>query len=120
MAKHNITGAKGEETAVEYLKKKSYQILEKSWRFKHKEIDIIAKDNECIVFIEVKTRTDDYWGNPEEFVSKSKQKLIIQAAEAYIEEKDYDGESRFDIIAITTKDHNSKIEHITDAFYPGL
>lgn len=118
MAQHNTVGKKGEEIALEYLQNKGYKILESGWRFKHKEIDIIAENENCLIFIEVKTRTDNYWGNPEEFVTKSKQKFLIQAAEAYVEEKEYEGESRFDIIAITLKNDCEDIDHIIEAFYP--
>lgn len=118
MAEHNLIGQKGEELALIFLKKAGYEILETGWRFKHKEIDIIAKDNEHLIFVEVKTRTENYWGNPEEFVTKGKQKFLIRAAEAYIEERNYNGESRFDIIAVILKNNSEEIEHIIEAFYP--
>jgi putative endonuclease len=118
MAEHNKLGKEGEEIACEYLINKSFKILEKSWRYKHKEIDIIAQDNNCLVFVEVKTRTENYWGNPEEFVTKSKQKFLINAAEAYIEEINFDGNARFDIISIVIKNGIEDINHIQEAFYP--
>ncbi len=118
MAEHNLTGEKGEELALLYLTKKGFDILERGWRFKKKEIDIIAKHSDCLVFVEVKTRTENYWGNPEEFVTKKKQKFLIEAAEAYIEEKQYMGESRFDIVSVLLTKGSETIEHIKEAFYP--
>ncbi len=118
MAEHNILGEKGEEIACRYLLSKSYKILERQWRFKHKEVDIIAQHNNTLVFVEVKTRTSNYWGNPEEFVLKSKQKYMINAAEKYIETKDIDMEARFDITAILFNNNNYHVKHITEAFYP--
>lgn len=118
MAEHNTLGDRGEELATAYLAKKGYKILEQKWRYKHKEIDIIAFFESKIVFIEVKTRSSDYWGNPEEFVTKQKQKFLIEAAEKYIFDKDYDMESRFDIIAVVFDHDGPQIEHIEEAFYP--
>ncbi len=118
MAFHNTVGDKGEAIACEFLVAKSYSILEKQWRYKHKEIDIIAQHGDELIFVEVKTRTSDYWGNPEEFVTRQKQKFLIEAAEQYIIEKDFDGDSRFDIISIIINENEHKIDHITEAFYP--
>ncbi len=118
MSEHLKIGELGEKLALEFLINAGFQILEKGWRYKHKEIDIIAKDKDELVFVEVKTRTEDYWGNPEEFVNKSKQRFLIQAAEAYINETDFEGESRFDIVAVLLKNDDVEIEHITEAFYP--
>ncbi|MDR2009348.1 MAG: YraN family protein [Bacteroidales bacterium] len=118
MAEHNKLGKKGEDLASDFLKHKNYSVIERSWHYKHKEIDIIAFDNDVLVFVEVKSRTDNYWGNPEEFVTKRKQKFLIEAAEQYINEQKFSGESRFDIIAITFGKNDHKIEHIENAFYP--
>ncbi len=118
MAEHNKLGEKGEDIACQYLVSQSYKILERHWRFKHKEIDIIAMSDDVLIFVEVKSRTSDYWGNPEEFVTKTKQRFLIAAAENYIFEKDFDGESRFDIISILFHENDYSIDHIKEAFYP--
>lgn len=118
MADHNKLGKIGEELAVKFLVAKGYNILEKSWRFNHKEVDIIARDNQTLVFVEVKTRTGNYWGNPEEFVTKQKQKFLISAAEEYIMKSDFNGESRFDIISIVVGEAEPEMEHIVEAYYP--
>ncbi|MDD2634210.1 MAG: YraN family protein [Bacteroidales bacterium] len=118
MAEHNTLGEKGEELACSYLKEKKYRILARKWRYKHKEIDIIAFYEGIIIFVEVKTRSSDYWGNPEEFVNRRKQKFLIEAAEKYIIEKDFDMEARFDIISVIIGEDETHVEHIEEAFYP--
>ena len=118
MAEHNQLGQKGEELAAEFLAKSGYKILHKSWRFKHKEIDIIAKYENVIVFVEVKTRTDNYWGNPEDFVTKQKQAFLIAAADEYIVSQNFIGEARFDIISVIFTQNTHSIDHIIEAFYP--
>ncbi|HOK38564.1 MAG: YraN family protein [Bacteroidales bacterium] len=118
MAEHNKIGTKGEEIALEYLLSKNYKLLEKNWRFKQKEVDLIMMDKEVLVFVEVKTRSDNFYGNPEDFVNIKKQKFLIAAAEQFIIQNKFDGESRFDIISITFENQNIKLEHIQEAFYP--
>lgn len=118
MAKHNITGAIGEKLALQYLLEKGFKLIEKSWRYKHKEIDLIMDDNGVLVFIEVKTRTGDYFGNPEDFVTKEKQNFLIQAANYYIDFTNFDGQSRFDIVSVLHHGNQVKIDHIQEAFYP--
>jgi len=110
-------GNDGEQLAVDYLKKKSYEILETNWRFKHKEIDIIAKYNNFLIIIEVKTRSVNYLIEPYVAVDRKKQKDLIIAANAYVVKKDLDIEVQFDIISIVITPKESKIEHIEDAFY---
>jgi putative endonuclease len=107
-------GAWGEEEAVAYLKRNGYSILERNWRYKHLEIDIIAKKGETLVIVEVKSRKNDTFGEPEIFVNKRKQQFLITAANSYVLERDLDYEVRFDIVALT----GSEVKHIEDAFYP--
>lgn len=113
-------GQKGEDRAVSFLESKNYKILERNWQASHAEVDIIAFYNNLLVFIEVKTRSYDYFGPPEEFVSKKQQQNLIFAANRYMEKQAYEGELRFDIIAIIMKGGYQKINHIEDAFFPGL
>jgi putative endonuclease len=120
MAKHNELGRKGEEIAVSFIKRKGYKVLETNWRHRKAEIDIIAKKDEVLIFIEVKTRTDDYFGRPETFVDRKKQQLIADAASVYMEEVGHEWEVRFDIIAVLF--HNEayqSVDHFVDAFFPG-
>jgi len=117
MATHNDLGNKGEQLAFEFLLDKGYTILEKNYRFQKAEIDIIAQKDDVLAVIEVKTRTSDYFGNPQDFVTKKKIELLLKAINHYIIEKDLDLEIRFDIIAILLKGKNVSIEHLEAAFY---
>ena len=118
MARHIDTGNNGEKLAVEMLVQKGYNILHTNWRNEKSEVDIIAEHNNVIVFAEVKTRSTDYFGDPAEAVQKKKQKMLVKAAEAYIELNNCDQEIRYDIISIVINKGETKIEHIEDAFYP--
>ncbi len=119
MAAHNELGSLGEQIALEYLLELGYKILETNWVCGHKEVDIIAKDGDTIVFVEVKTRKTPYLVEPEATVDVFKQRQLIFAANSYVTRFQYDSEVRFDIIAIVIDNNNEKrIEHIIDAFYP--
>ncbi|AEV33730.1 putative endonuclease related to Holliday junction resolvase [Owenweeksia hongkongensis DSM 17368] len=117
MADHNELGARGEDEAVNFLIKKGYRIKERNWRFVKAEIDIIAENDEWIVMVEVKTRSNDAFGSPEEFVSKAKQKHLIRAANRYLELFPTNKDTRFDIISIVIEP-KFLLEHIPEAFYP--
>ena len=121
MAEHNELGKKGEDLAVEFLLQNDYKILERNWTFQKAEIDIIAKKNQFLAVIEVKTRSSLDYGSPQDFVKPKKIQLLIKAVNAYINdrEKDFedDLEIRFDIIAIHKTEETFAIEHLTDAFY---
>ena len=116
MAQHNELGKKGEQLAIDFLLKKGYKILEKNYRYLKAEVDIIAQKNDTLAAIEVKTRSSDYFGNPEEFVNQKKIKLLLSAIDNYVVERDLDVEVRFDIIAIIHQKKETKIEHLKDAF----
>lgn len=120
MADHNLLGKKGEEIARLYLIENGYEIRHLNWRFRKNEIDIIAQKNNLLIVVEVKTRANDYFESPKEAVTRNKQRFIIKATEAYINEYNINLETRFDIIAITLFDKHDKIEHIQDAFQPNL
>ena len=113
-------GKLGEELAVEYLTKKGYRILERNWRSGHKEIDIIALYDDTLVIVEVKTRKSDDYGDPDIAVGKSKQQMLIWAADAYVRYKNLNADVRFDIISIVFSEGEPEIEHIEDAFIPSL
>jgi putative endonuclease len=118
MAKHNELGKQGEEIAAQYLIEKGYEIVERNWRNKHKEIDIIAKDGKDLVIVEVKTRQTDEYGDPDIAVTRQKQRRLISAANAYLFQNKLDIDTRFDIISIIFKDDKPVIDHIEDAFLP--
>ncbi len=116
MAEHNDTGVKGEELAASFLIKKGYSILETNWRFKNLEADIIATFDKTLIVVEVKTRNSNYFGEPETFVNKQKQKNLIKTANEYIIRKNLDLEVRFDIVSVILGNSQTKINHIEDAF----
>jgi len=120
MAESHSLGKRGENIAVNFLISASYKILERNWTTGHKEIDIIAEDDNNIVFIEVKTRTIDFQLHPREAVSVPKQRNMIYAAQTYIERMLPEKDARFDIISIVVDGIRFEIEHIKDAFYPTL
>ncbi len=117
MAKHNELGELGEDLAVEELEKNGYEIVERNWRYKKAEIDIIARKNEVLAIVEVKTRSSDYIGNPQDFVSSKKIKMLVEAVNEYVVSKDLDVEVRFDIIAIIINQNKLTLEHLEDAFF---
>ncbi|NQV77471.1 MAG: YraN family protein [Lutibacter sp.] len=116
MAIHNELGEKGEELAVEFLQKKGYKILERNWRFKKAEVDIITIKNNVLAVVEVKTRSSNYFGNPQDFVNPKKIQLLVEAINEYVTSKDLEVEVRFDIIAILKNKKAFEIEHLEDAF----
>ncbi|SDZ02498.1 putative endonuclease [Proteiniborus ethanoligenes] len=111
------TGILGEKLAYNYLSNNDYTILEKNFRAKVGEIDIIAKKNEVIVFIEVKTRNNNNYGRPYESVNYRKQHKIVWTAQSYINLKKLSNyQFRFDIIEVYLKP-NIRINHIQNAFW---
>jgi putative endonuclease len=111
---------KGEELATEILTKKGYTIIERNYRHGHGEIDIIANDpdSKCTVFVEVKTRKNLEFGEPEYAVTKAKQKQIRKIAELYLFENEIrELDCRFDVVAILIEDiNNPVINHYENAF----
>ena len=120
MSEHNELGKQGEEIATAYLLKQGYLILDINWRAGRNEIDIIARDKDFLVIIEVKSRSSDTFAEPEEAVTREKQQSLIRAANAYIFRKNINLETRFDIISIIHNKNETRINHLKDAFYPRL
>ncbi len=116
MATHNELGTRGESWAEEFLSNKGYAILEKNYRFHFGEVDLIAKHEDLIVFVEVKTRGVGPLQNPLDTVNAKKRAKLIEVANHYLEENEIDAESRFDIILIETENNKKSIRHIEDAF----
>jgi putative endonuclease len=82
------------------------------------EIDIVAKDGDKVVFVEVKTRFNEAMGDPEDGVTLKKQRFLIKAANYYILQKDIHNEARFDIVSVLTENNKTTVKHLPDAFYP--
>lgn len=111
---NKVTGDSGEQLAKEYLKKNGYKILKTNYKTNIGEIDIIAKQKDFIVFVEVKTRKNDYFGLPREAVNSFKQQKIRQVATQYIKfNKLFDASCRFDVIEIL----GDKISHLENCFW---
>ena len=120
MAEHNLLGNKGEMLAARYLAEQGLAVLEYNWRSGHKEIDLVAKERDVLVFVEVKTRSSEVFGNVFDAVTPQKMRNIILAADAYIQKNMIDLPVRFDVVTIVKEGDTHRIEHVRDAFYPDL
>lgn len=117
MAYHNDLGKIGEQLAVDLLESKGYEILARNYVFQKAEVDIIAKHNDQIICVEVKTRNSEFFGDPQEFVTKGKIKNLVKAMDAFITENDIPLETRFDIIAVLKNKKLEQLTHYENAFY---
>lgn len=110
-------GKEGEDLAADFLIKKGFEIIERNYRHKRLEIDLIVKKNNWLIFVEVKMRSSDKFGYPEDFVDYKKAKNIIDGAEEYTYQQNWQGNVRFDIVSIRDQFGRKEIVHIEDAFY---
>ena len=120
MAESHDLGKKGEDLAADYLGNAGFKILRRNWKSGKLELDIIAENRDFIVFVEVKTRSEDFQMHPVTAINREKQRSMIYAADAYIQRNSVDKESRFDIITVIIKGESHQIDHIENAFYPTL
>ena len=113
-------GSHGEDLAVEYLKNQGYDILERNFRSKSGEIDIVAKDKDTLCFVEVRTRTSLDQGHPFETVSETKRRKLFYTAMGYLnfKMKDVASKARFDVVAVMPAEEEGeyKIELLKNAF----
>lgn len=117
MAQHNDLGKKAEDLAAEFLLKNGYKILARNFRHQKAEIDIIAEKDNLIIICEVKARSTDVFNLPQESVNKKKIKLLVSAADYYLQEFNVMKEVRFDIISVLPDEKGILLmEHIQDAF----
>ena len=115
MAAHNELGKWGEDRAAEYLERKGYTIIERDWKSGRRDLDIVAKNGNVIVFVEVKTRRNSLYGQPEEAVDYRKLQSLQQAINHYIKFRQIRQEVRFDIISVVgTIGTEPDIQHIQD------
>jgi len=114
----NKLGSSGEDHAIVFLVGKGFIIIERNYRFGKGEIDIIAKEKEVLVFVEVKTRNNDNYGDPVYAITKSKKNQIIRTAQGYLYERFIsDQECRFDVITINFDEQGEPIiTHYEHAF----
>ena len=113
-------GEMAEGLAQQHLVELGYEILDTNWYHGHLEIDIVAKDGDELVIVEVKARTGIRYEHPSEAVTNTKIKRIVEAADAYLIEKELDVETRFDVITVIFVDKKFELEHFKDAFYPTM
>jgi len=120
MVSQREIGELAELHAKNYLLSLGYKILDTNWYSGHMELDIVAQDGEELVIVEVKSRNGIRYEHPSEAVTNTKMKRIVEAADAYILEKDLDYETRFDVVTVIFFGQNFELEHFKDAFYPTL
>jgi len=119
MKKNHIDlGRRGEELARRHLLLQNMSILTSNYTFRKGEIDVIAMDGQELVFVEVKTRNSNYFGEPYQAVNRTKQRQIIKVANQFIQERKLNYDVRFDIISIVINNHQTKVQHIKNAFTP--
>lgn len=117
-AQHIKTGEEGEALAAAHLEANGYIILETNWTFERYELDIIAQQDETVVFVEVKTRRGSSHGFPEQAVTRKKAKTLLEGASIYLEENHLENEIRFDIISVLLEKTNPEILHLEDGIQP--
>ena len=121
MAHNQKLGQIGENIAAAWLQSQGYRIIERNWRYLHKEIDIIAEQGDELVIVEVKTRQGKTDLLPSDLVPHAKERYLINAADAYIRWHGVEKETRFDVIIVSFPGRGEhEIEHIERAFYPTL
>ena len=110
-------GAEGEQIASDYLESKGFKIIERNYRCKRGELDIIAMENDILVFVEIKTRKPDYLKQPFVSVTRSKEKKVLSIADYYIyKNKIRNTRTRFDVISIVLDTPKPEIKHFRGAF----
>lgn len=115
-SKRNI-GRDGEQFAVSFLEDQGFTIIERNYTFNHGEIDVVAKDSDELVFVEVKMRRNRQFGSPEESVTPDKQELLRRTAEGYVQERKLENCScRFDVVAISDENGVKTFVHYKNAF----
>ncbi len=109
-------GSIGEDIAANYLKKKGYKILHRNYKTPLGEADIIVKDKDTIVFVEVKARSSGAFGQPFEAVDYRKQEKLKKIALYYLKHNRIESPVRFDVVSIISRDKNAEVNHIAEAF----
>lgn len=110
-------GKEAEDMAAKFLMQQGYEIVERNYRYRRSEIDLIIRKDNWLIFVEVKMRSSNAFGYPEEFVDYKKAKNIVYGAEQYTFENDYNGNVRYDVVAISMQSGEPDIKHFEDAFY---
>lgn len=120
MATQQEIGELGEKLARQHLLKLGYTIIATNWHHGHLELDIVARDGDELVIVEVKSRSGIRYEHPSEAITNGKIKRIVEAADAFIQETDWENETRFDVVTVIFFGQTHELEHFKDAFYPTL
>ena len=118
MAEHNLFGREAEKRALDYLTANDYILLRKNYRFRKAEVDLLMQKDDLLICVEVKARSTNFFGAPEQFITSKKIRLLVGAVDHFIAERQLDLEVRFDIIAFTVKGSQWELKHIKQTFYP--
>ncbi|MDZ4714969.1 MAG: YraN family protein [Cytophagales bacterium] len=110
-------GREGEDLAAAFLQEQGFTIVERNYRHKRSEIDLIVRRGNWLVFVEVKARTSHAFGYPEDFVDYKKKKKILEGADYYMYHSNWQGNVRYDIVAVSMGRDRPEIVHLEDAFY---
>ena len=111
-------GQEAEKRAADYYRNLGFQILQKNYPYRKAEVDLIVQKDNLLVVVEVKARSSTYFGDPQSFVSKKKNQLLVMATDDFIQQRDLAVEVRFDLISFTLERGEWKLEHLPNAFYP--
>lgn len=110
-------GDRGEDAAARHLKGRGYRILERNWRWRQWELDLVCRDGDTVVFVEVKTRSARTMGTPADALTRAKQQRLVKAASRYLSEHDlWDSPCRFDLVGVVDNGDGLAIEHMENAF----
>ena len=110
-------GRKAESFAARYFRRKGFVIVARNYRYQRAEVDIIVRKRRLLVFVEVKARSSDRFGDPETFVSPKQKALLHTAAAHYVSARAWSHAIRFDIVAIRVRNNQLQLTHFEDAFY---
>lgn len=117
LSRHD-TGRRSEEAAARFLTGLGWRVQARNWRCRGGELDIVAEDGGCLVFVEVRARRDSAGYSPEETIDARKMRRLTVAATAYLDEHPWDGECRFDVVAIVLTSTGHELRLIREAFIP--
>ena len=116
-ARHLNLGRRGEEAAVAYLESRGYVVLERNWRHRQLELDVVCRDADTIIFVEVRTRGEGSLAAAGQTLDEAKMSKLRKAASHYLSENElWDSPCRFDFVAVTAAGGELAIEHVEDAF----
>jgi putative endonuclease len=105
-------GRLGENLAADHLERRGYVICQRNYRCPVGEMDIVAGDGDCLVFVEVRTRRGREYGTPEESITAAKQAKLVEVAQTYLQEHDWPGDWRIDVVAVELT-REGRLERVT-------